>query len=351
MSADGSLSVFISNSIAPELVELLREREPRIRPIWEPSLLASRRRTGDHAGDPSFVRTAEQQRLFERLVDSADALFGVPDESTAALKRTVGANRGLRWVQTMAAGGGAQVKAAQLGDDALRRIAFTTSAGVHAAPLAEFALFGLLAGLKDLPRLRRAQSEHRWEPRWTMRQLSDQTVAIVGLGSIGRLVAQRLAALGATVIGVHRRPVEVDGVTRVYTMEQLPIALATADAVVLSLPGTTATAGVIGAEVLAALRPGTVFVNVGRGSVVDEAALESALRDGRVGFAALDVFATEPLATSSALWDLPTVLVSPHTAALSRGEDRLIVELFAENARRLLDGEPLRNRVDTVEFY
>ena len=102
---------------------------------------------------------------------------------------------------------------------------------------------------------------------------------------------------------------------------------------------------------LAAVKPGTILVNVGRGTVVDEDALLPALRDGRIGFAALDVFATEPLPTNSPLWDEPNVLVSPHTAALNAAEDRLIAELFAANASRLLNGEELMNVVDTVDFY
>ena len=93
------------------------------------------------------------------------------------------------------------------------------------------------------------------------------------------------------------------------------------------------------------------MVNVGRGTVVDEDALVLALRDGRIGFAALDVFATEPLSEDSPLWDEPNVLVSPHTAALNAAEDRLIAELFATNATRLLDGEELTNRMDPVDFY
>jgi phosphoglycerate dehydrogenase-like enzyme len=117
------------------------------------------------------------------------------------------------------------------------------------------------------------------------------------------------------------------------------------------LPGTPATEKLVSAAVLDAVRPGTTLVSVGRGTVIDEDALVGALRDGRVGFAALDVFAVEPLAEDSPLWDLPNVLVSPHTAALDEAEDRRIAELFVENARRLLDGEPLRNVVDTVEFY
>jgi phosphoglycerate dehydrogenase-like enzyme len=107
----------------------------------------------------------------------------------------------------------------------------------------------------------------------------------------------------------------------------------------------------VDAKVLRAAKPGFTFVSIGRGTVIDEPALIDALRDGHMGFAALDVFACEPLAVDSPLWTDPKVLISPHTAALNSAEDRLIAGLFAENATRYLDGRPLRNRVDTVEFY
>lgn len=124
-----------------------------------------------------------------------------------------------------------------------------------------------------------------------------------------------------------------------------------ADVIVQTLPGTDSTTDLLDAGFFAALRPATTIVNVGRGTVIHEPSLITALQDGTVGFAALDVFAQEPLPRSSPLWDMPNVLISPHTAALTRHEERSIVDLFADNARRLLDHLPLRNRVNTVEFY
>ncbi|MFG2554791.1 NAD(P)-dependent oxidoreductase [Streptomyces sp. NPDC048581] len=116
-------------------------------------------------------------------------------------------------------------------------------------------------------------------------------------------------------------------------------------------PSAAATEHLLDKGFFDALRPGATVVNVGRGTVVDEAALVDALDSGQVGFAALDVFETEPLPGDSPLWDHDRVLVSPHTAALNAAEDRLIAELFAANATRLLDGQDLLNRVNTVEFY
>ncbi|HEX3678424.1 MAG TPA: D-2-hydroxyacid dehydrogenase [Galbitalea sp.] len=346
------LRVVVATPLSAKLGRLIMQRESRIELVLVESLLAPQRHAGDHAGDPTFTRTATQQRVFDALVDTAEALYGFPDESPEALARTVRANPALRWVHTMPAGGGAQVKAAQLSPEELARIAFTTSAGTHADPLSEFVLLGVLAGAKRLPRLQADQHRHFWPTnRVATRQVSDQTILVVGLGGIGRRAAERLAALGARVIGVHRHPVEVAGIDSIIPVEQLAEAAATADVIVLALPGTAQTRRLLSREVLAAVKPGITIVNVGRGTTVDESALIEALKDGRVEFAALDVVYSEPLAEDSPLWDLPNVLISPHSAALNANEDKRIAELFAANATRLLDHRALINRVNINEFY
>ncbi|GGN23246.1 D-2-hydroxyacid dehydrogenase [Streptomyces fuscichromogenes] len=325
--------------------------EPRVDFVVDHDLLPPMRWPADFSGDPSWLRDAARQRAYEEAVDSADALYGIPDVDPRALARTVRANPRLRWVHTMAAGGGGQVKAAALTAAELDRVAFTTSAGVHGRPLAEFAVFGVLAGAKDLSRLIRQQRDRAWTGRWTMGQVSRQTVLLLGLGGIGRAVAASLHALGASVIGTSRRDVTVPGVAAVIHPDRITEVAPTVDAVVNTLPGTTATEHLVGKTFFDALRPGACLVNVGRGSVVDEAALLDALDSGRVGFAALDVFETEPLPADSPLWTHDQVLISPHTAALDASEERLIAELFTANATRLLDGKDLLNRVNTVEFY
>ncbi len=344
------LRLALGGPLAEELCRLIEEREPRVRVLRDHSVMPRQRHGGDHVGDPSFVRTPEQQERFESLLLEADALYAIPGEQPALLAPVLERNPRIRWVHTTAAGGGAQVRAARLDEATLERVAFTTSAGVHEHTLAEFALFGVLAGAKTLPRLQDLQRRHEWGARWEMRHVRSMTVTVVGLGHIGRRVASVFAALGARVLGVHRREVEAE-VERIVPVERLADALAESDAVVLALPSTAATRGMLSRDAIAAARPGIVVVNVGRGSTVDEPALVDALREGRVAFAALDVFAHEPLPAESPLWDLPNVIVSPHTAAMDAGEDRLIAELVADNARRLLDGEPLVNRVDTVELY
>lgn len=344
------LRIVLTHPMDPADVELLARLEPRLEVVHEPELVGPLAVTSKWNVE-QFQRTPEQQERFEALIDSADALFGVPADSGKALARAVAANPRLRWVHTIPAGGGQQVKAARLTEEQLGRVVFTTSAGVYSEPLAEFAVFGVLAGAKQLGWLTAKQRAREWGPARALGTVSGSTVLVVGLGSIGRATAAKLAALGARVVGVHRREVEAPGVERVVPVERFADAAAEADAIVLCLPGTEATLGMLSAEVLAAVKPGVTIVNVGRGTTVDEPALVEALRDGRVGAAVLDVVAKEPLDPESPLWELPGVVLSPHTAAVQPQAMRLVTEIVADNARRLLDGEPLRNVVDTVEFY
>lgn len=337
--------------LAEELCGLIEELEPRLDVIRDASLVPPMRGPADWSGDPSFTRTPAQQRAFDDLVDSADVLFGIPDVDPRALARTVAANPRLRWVMTTAAGGGSTVKAADLDRADLDRIVFTTSAGVHGGTLAEFALFAVLAGAKNLPRLLADQRERTWPERWEMRQIDEMTVLVVGLGGIGAECARRFHALGARVWGTSRSGRPVEGVDRLIALDEFVDAVGEVDAIVVTLPGTEQTRHLIGEEVLRAVKPGVVLTNVGRGSVVDEAALLAALDDDRIGFAGLDVFEEEPLPADSPLWAHPRVLVSPHTAALSSREEERIARRFAENATRLLEGRDLRAVVDTVEFY
>jgi phosphoglycerate dehydrogenase-like enzyme len=345
------LRVVVATPLADALVAWLQDALPDVDVVADASLLPPQRWPADFVGDPAFRRTSDQQAAFDAMVGSADALFGIPDGSADALARAVRAGSRLRWVHTMAAGGGAQVRAAHLTDDELRRVTFTTSAGVHARPLAELALLGVLAGAKDLGRLRAQQASRTWPDPRPMRSLPDLVVAVLGLGHIGRATAALLQRVGVRVVGVTRDGRPRGDVTDVVATTELVTIAPRVDALVVTLPGTDATRGLVDAAVLSALRPGATVVSVGRGSVIDEAALVCALESGVVGNAVLDVFAVEPLPADSPLWAMPQVVISPHTAAVTADQERLIAELFVDNARRLLRGEPMRNVVDTVEFY
>ncbi|HZQ82391.1 MAG TPA: D-2-hydroxyacid dehydrogenase [Gaiellaceae bacterium] len=332
------VTVLIATPIEPELVERLRAVDERLEVLYEPDLLPPPRYPSDHAGDPSFERTPEQEERFTALLSEAEVLFGFPGEDPKQLARVVDAAPNLRFVQATYAGAGQQLRAAGLDRDDLERIAFASSSGVHAGPLAEWSIFGILAFCKGLPRLLADKAARRWD-HYPVDELRDSTVLIVGLGAIGREVARLAEAFGMNVLSVRREQGDLD--------ELLP----QADAIVVTLPLTHETEGLIGRDRIARMRDGAIFVNVGRGGVVDEDALVEALRSGKLRGAALDVFAHEPLPDDSPLWTLDNVIISPHTSALSTRENERVVELFAENLRRYLAGDELLSRVRTSLFY
>jgi phosphoglycerate dehydrogenase-like enzyme len=337
--------VVIATPIEAELVERMRSVDDRLDVRFEPDLLPPPRYPSDHGGDQSFERTPEQEERFTQLVAGAEVALGFPRESPRGLAWLVRTAPNLRFVQCMYAGAGQQLRAAQLSDDELARVAFASGSGVHATPLAEWSLFGILALTKGLPRLLRDKRERRWD-HYPTGELRGKTVLVVGLGEIGREVARLAEAFGMRVTAVRRR---ADATTA--GPERLDELAAEADAIVVTLPLTDETRGLVGRETIARLRDGAIVVNVGRGAVIDEDALLEALRSGRLAGAALDVFAEEPLSEDSPFWQLDNVILSPHTAALSVHENERLTELFSENLRRYLRGDALLSRIDTSVFY
>jgi len=347
--------VMIATPLEQELAGRVAAADPRVELLFDPALLPPARYPGDHGGDPEFRRDPDGEARWRAMLDRAEVLLGIPGDSADALAELLaGAHPALRWVHATSAGAGELVRRAGLDRDALDRVVVTTSSGVHAVPLAEFAVLGLLAIAKDLPGLAAAQRARSWPTvRQPLRELRGQTLVLVGLGEIGREVARLGKALGMRTVGVRRRPGSAPPpfTDQVHGADRLPELAGRADAMVVSLPLTGETAGLLDRATIERLPPGCIFVNVGRGGVVDEAALLDALRERRIAGAVLDVFATEPLPPGSPFWTLPNVLVSPHGAALSEHENRRIVELFVANLRRFLDGEPLANRVEPGVWY
>ncbi len=333
------------------LVKLVRAVGEGIEVLYEPDLLPPVRYPGDHRGVDGFHRDLDAQRRWEELLDRAEVLFGLPGDSPEGLAAVVRRNPGLRWVQGTADGTGEQVKAAGLSDADLRRVVITRAIGVHGGPLAEFCLLGLLYFARGVPRLQADQRAHHWD-HYPVGELRGGTVLVLGLGAIGTEVARRVKALGMQTIGINRRG-ESDSphIDEVYATDGLHGVLGRIDALVVTLPLTEETRGLLDAAAFEQIKPGAILVNVGRGQVIDEPALVQALRQKRLSGAALDVFATEPLPFDSPLWDLPNVLVSLHTAALSVHENQRIIELFCENLRLYVSGQPLVGRVDPERFY
>jgi phosphoglycerate dehydrogenase-like enzyme len=345
--------VMIASPLEAELAATIRAAEPRAEVLFEPDLLPPARYPADHRGDPAFRRDAEAEARWRVLLDRAEVLFGIPDDTAEGLAAAVTGLPRLRWIHATSAGAGEQVRKAALPAEALKRVAITTSSGVHAVPLAEYAILGLLAVAKELPRFVEEQRAKAWpEVHRPLRELDGQTLFLVGLGDIGRETARLGKALGMRTVGFRRtQGPPPEWVDDVHGPERLAELAGRADAMVVSLPLTDQTAGLIDRATIDHLPASCIFVNVGRGGVVDEPALIDALRERRIAGAVLDVFATEPLPEDSPLWALPNVLVTPHAAALSARENERIVELFVDNLRRYLDGRPLRNVVEPGVFY
>jgi phosphoglycerate dehydrogenase-like enzyme len=259
----------------------------------------------------------------------------------------------LRWVHSATAG----VERVLTPTAIERRLAITNARGVFSEPIAEYVLMMILAVSRRLPQLLELQRERTWQPL-EANELADVTVGVVGLGSIGRRVAELASAFGCRVVAVRRAvsgaeagaETQLGGVD-VLPAGQLPELLAQADFVVLALPLTSETEELFDAEMLARMKPGAWLINVARGRLVDERALVRALRDGPLGGAILDTFVEEPLSSNSVFYELPNAIVTPHTSWSSgRALDRTI-DLFCDNLRRFARGEPMLNLVDPAVGY
>jgi len=347
------VKVVVASHLAPEHVERVRAVDPeRLEVLYREDLVPPPRWPGDHTGPKGWRRSEDGDREFLAMLREAEVLYDFPKLPEGYRGDLPSAAPRLRWVQGSMAGAGEPAKAAGLLET---DVTVTTASGVFSEPLAEFVLMALLQHAKRLDRLRRDKARKRWneDPVDTLR---GKTLCLVGTGSIGRAVAEKANVFGMRVVGV-KRTVRPDDAAREFAEELYPTgelhaALSGADYVVVTLPGTPETRRLVDAGAFRAMRPGAYFVNVGRGSVVDEVALVGALRDGRLSGAALDVFEAEPLPEGSPLWELPNVIVSPHATdnVVARLDD-LQTDLFCENLRRYLAGEPLKNELDKGLMY
>jgi phosphoglycerate dehydrogenase-like enzyme len=262
----------------------------------------------------------------------------------------------VRWVHSAAAGVGAALFPEMLASPAM----LTNSAGIHAQPIAQHVVGGVLHLLRSFDVAIEQQRESVWDKRpftgdrSTVRELADCRALIVGAGGLGSAIASGFAHFGAKCVGVRRRPAlgAPPGFERVIGPDALQSELARADILVLTTPATPQTERLITRERLAMLPKDAIVVNVGRGTLLDEAALIDELESGRLRGAVLDVFSTEPLASDSRLWQLRQVLLTPHVSAVSprRFWERQL-DLFIDNWRRYVAGEPLRNVVDKRAGY
>jgi phosphoglycerate dehydrogenase-like enzyme len=243
----------------------------------------------------------------------------------------------LKWLQTFSAGTDSPIFTSLRE----RGVTITNSSGASAKSIAQTVLLYLLALSRDLPRLARAQANRRWEPQSSI-DLSNVRLGIVGLGAIGSEVARLAAGFEIETIGL-RRTVTGDEICETWTNDRIDELLGWADAIAVTAPLTDDTRGMFDAAAFSRMRPGSWFINVGRGEIVDEPALIDSLVSGHLGGAGLDVFAIEPLPPDSPLWVLPNVIITPHSSGTTDVSHRRQVDMFVDNFQRHAAGESLEN--------
>ena len=270
-----------------------------------------------------------------------------PEEITACDAVVTFAHRdafiGLKWVHSIQAG----YDRFPLEEFEAAGTRLTNSTGIHGTSVGETAVGYMLMLARRLHQYVRQGTEKRWNrPAWDVPfTLNDESLCVVGLGTLGRGIATRADTLGMRVVGVRRSGKPVEGVEQVYTDDQLDRAIADTRFVAVATPLTDETRGLIGREQFATMREDAHLINVARGPIVDEGALVAALEADEIAGAALDVFETEPLPEESPLWEMDEVIVTPHAAAYTREYYEDIADIVAENVDRIVAGQELRNRV------
>lgn len=287
-----------------------------------------------YAGMPAAIATHRPAVVYTVRFDGTP---GYP-------KQALFAPGGPRWVSN----GGAGTDHFGAWDPAQTTV--TNAAGVAAGMMAEYVLGCFLHFTLDVPGLEADKADRCWKAR-RVRPLKGATLVVVGLGHTGQALAARAKAFGMRVLGTRARPRPMENVDAVHGSDDLQGLLAQADFVAVCAPLTAATRGLLGRDAFAAMKPGTILADVSRGGVTDQAALLSALEDGTLAGAALDVFETEPLPPDNPLWQAPKVLISPHCSSVFEGWEEASFDLFLANLDRWMAGEPLENVVDPARGY
>jgi phosphoglycerate dehydrogenase-like enzyme len=279
----------------------------------------------------------------------ADAAFG--GFSAERLGAVLAGAPKLRWIHTFSAGVDRHVPAMAK----YEKVLLTNNSGAYDVPIAEHVIAMIFAAAKRVPEHLAAQQRHEWQREMPHAEVRGATLVILGLGSIGSELARLAAAVGMRVIGVRRDASRPDPtaavVQRIVSSDRFAEVVPEADYLAVTAALTPQTRGLVSAEILAALKPTSWVINIARGPIVDEAALAAALKEKRIGGAALDVFDTEPLPAGSPLWSLDNAILTPHVSNSSPKVRERSLALVTENVRRFKAGEPLLNLVDRAAGY
>jgi len=328
-----SVNVLVTTNIGEEFLQQISSVSPRIK-VTD---------AADLRRDEQNEDSAATEKLNVLLADT-EVLFGLTFPQNYIARAP-----GLKWVQTMTAGMNRFLDADMMSSP----VVLTGVSGIHATPIGEFVLCLMLMFVKQMPRLYQLKQEKQWD-RFSPGKLRPKTVGIIGLGAIGREVARLSKAFGMRVLATRRSAKQVGRgryIDIIYPLDQLQQLLSESDFVVIALPLTHETTGLIGEKELQAMKSTAYLINIGRGPIVDEEALIRALDERWIAGAGLDVVTTEPLPQDSRLWELPNVILSPHISGVMEDYMEIATGFFLENLRRYLDGRKLINVIDKQKGY
>lgn len=291
----------------------------------------------------ALITIAPGKELTDEMISDAEIIFGGPRPDT--LKEA----KSLKWLQLPFAGADGYINPDIYFN---KDVILTNSSGVYGKAIAEHVFAMILAFNRNLQEYTLLKQERKWSNIFKVRDFHGSTMGIIGFGDIGNEVAIRAKALGARVLVAKRRQAIVPAyVDQVFMTEDIDELLRQSDYVVLALPATEKTKGIISREKLNIMKPDAFLVNIGRGELIDQEALIEVLRDKRIVGAGLDVVTPEPLPADNPLWELPNVIITQHSSGFSDGNDDRRVRLFVDNLGRYLNNEKLRNVVSFEEGY
>ncbi|CRZ33628.1 phosphoglycerate dehydrogenase-like enzyme [Herbinix hemicellulosilytica] len=289
------------------------------------------------------VTVVPNKNATDEMIARAEIIFGSPKPSKLILAQN------LKWLQLPSAGADRYVNKNLYFN---RNVILTNSSGVYGIPIAEHVFAMILSFNRNLPEYTLQKNEKKWHIISETREFYGSTLGVIGLGDIGHEVAKRAKAWGAKVLAVKKNiSNKPDYVDELYTTENLDEVLKQSDYIVLTLPSTEKTRGIISEDRLKMMKPNAFLVNVGRGDLIDQEALVKALNNNWIAGAGLDVMTPEPLPQDSPLWELSNVLITQHSSGLSKVNDVRRLKIFIENLKRYLNNEKLLNTVDFNEGY
>ncbi len=295
--------------------------------------------------DVVFKYTPEREDQL-KAIENADVYMGWMDREIFLQAKH------LKWIQSTSTGVNYFIAIPELVES---DVLLTSASGTHGICVAESALAMILAHTRGVAQCFPHKQKRTWAPRQLRGQLlvlKGSTLGIIGLGSIGRALAQRAKGFEMRIIAVDVAAERPEAVDELWSPDRLDDLLRESDYVIVAVPFTEETANLIGEREIGLMKPSAMLVVMSRGGIVQEAALEKALREGRLAAAAMDVFETEPLPPESKLWDLENLIMTSHIAGGTQFESDTLVEIFTENLGKMLRGElPLRNQVDKKKGY